>query len=62
LVSTSFTQETVPLGFETGSSRKQETKENPKDTEVLIEEVEASLSNQLGTQAKAQLENFLKKG
>jgi hypothetical protein len=59
-VATSPTQETVPLGFETGSSGKQDTEENPKSTEVLMQEVEASLSNPLGTQAKAQIEDFPK--
>ena len=62
LVAPSPTQETVSPCFETESSGKKETKENPKDTEVLIEELEALVSTPLGPQAKAQLEAFLKKG
>jgi hypothetical protein len=61
-VAPSSTQETVPPGFETGSSSKQDTEENPKSTKVLMQKVEASSSNPLGTQAKAQLEAFLKQG
>jgi hypothetical protein len=58
----SSTQEIIPPGFEAGSSGKKETKENPKDTEVSIEKLEASVSTPLGPQAKAQLEAFLKRG
>jgi hypothetical protein len=59
-VAPSSTQETVPPGFETGSSGGKETEENPKDIEVSIEKLEASVSTPLGPQAKAQLEAFLK--
>jgi hypothetical protein len=62
LIATSPTQETIPPVFETGSSGKYDTEENPKSTEFLMQEVEASLSNPLGTQAKAQIEAFIKKG
>lgn len=62
LVSPSSTQETVTPGFETGSSGKKGTKENPKDTKISIEDLEASVSTPLGPQAKAQLEASLKRG
>jgi hypothetical protein len=58
--SIAISQENTPLGFETGSSRKKDTEENPKSTKVLMPKVETSLSIPLSTQAKAQLEAFLK--
>jgi hypothetical protein len=59
-IAPSSTQETVPPSFETGSYGEKETKENPKDTEVSIEKLEASVSTPLGPQAKTQLKSFLK--
>jgi hypothetical protein len=62
LVAPSYTQETIPPGFETGSSGGKETEENPKEVEVSIKKLEASISTPLCPQAKAQLEAFLKRG
>jgi hypothetical protein len=61
-IATSPTLETVAPGFDTRISGKQYTEENTKSTKVLMQEVEDSLSNPLGPQAKAHLEAFLNKG
>jgi hypothetical protein len=61
-VATSSTKEIIPSIFETRISNKQDTKENPKNTEDLTRELEALVSTPQGPQAKAHLKVFLKQG
>jgi hypothetical protein len=61
-IATPPAQESIPPGFEPGNSGKQDIEETPKSSEVLTQELEASLSSPLGPQAIAQLEAFLKQG
>jgi hypothetical protein len=52
----------MPPGFEPGYSGKHNIEETPKSSEVLTQELEASLLRQLGHQALAHLKTYLKQG
>jgi hypothetical protein len=62
LVSTSPTQETVPPIFGAGSSRKQDTEENPKNTEVLMQRVGDFITKPIGHSTKGLYRSFSKAG
>jgi hypothetical protein len=52
----------MPTGSEPEHSGKHKVEETPKSSEVLTQELEASLSGQLSPQALAQLKAYLKQG
>jgi hypothetical protein len=61
-IATPPSQEARSTGYEASHSDKHKVEESLESLEVLIEKLEASFSGQLGPQAKAQLEAFLKQG
>jgi hypothetical protein len=61
-IATPPSQEAMPTGSESSHSDKHRVEGTPKSSEVLTQELKASLSGQLSPQALAQLEAFLNQG
>jgi hypothetical protein len=55
-------QESMPPCFEPRYSGKHNIEETPKRSEVFTQELEASLSGQLGHQALSHIKTYLKQG